>query len=185
MQKRHIRQQKILNIPAYAGYLILTILVLQAVSLIVISALQYGIFNHITITDTTTTGGLITETTTSYTAAFTAIKPKEPNVFFIASLWTTLIATLVLLSILITNALSHIVHSLLKRRNKETIGNLFFVKLMSAIGAFVIILVAASLLPAVQHLLGINTVLTVSCVVFFWLQHYVSARSAQSIKHVL
>ena len=160
---------------ASIGYVALMLLLLQALSLVVIVLLQYGVFNHLTVEETPKTGSLATAISW-YTGPLSAAKPEEPNTILITLLWLSLGALMAVAFVYTSKNLSRLLHKLLRHYDRETARHLFIVKLTAAAGSFALILVAAMLLPAVQQILTLNTLLASVCIAGFWLQHYLAIR---------
>lgn len=182
MQKRHSRKRIIfIDSLAYIGYMALAILLLQAMSLIIITILQYTIFNYIqtgSISDT----GLISTATSYYAAPLNDIAPDQPDPLTIIGLWLLLAALLVFIFMYVGGNLSRIIHALLKRHKRHTLKYLFFVKFTIVGVSFVTILISAALIPAVNYLLPLNTLFAVACVAAFWLQHYLAGQFVTTSK---
>lgn len=172
---------------SHAGYATLGLLWLQALSLLVIAVLQYGVFNHISTDqnhDTTATISL-ESLFASYTQPLHEARPQEPNTVLTVFLWTALTVIIVLISVYITKILSAIVHAITKKLyGKVTLHRLLIIKLLSACTAFFAVAGSALILPAIEDIMPLNILIVAVCLMTFIAQHTLAKHTKTPAKNI-
>lgn len=168
----------LINITGHLAHTALALLWLQCLSLIAIIALQYGAFNHLPAEKANGSEAVsLYSILGNYTVPAYDLKPEDPNLLVTIGLWFALLLILVLLSIYLTKVSSAIVHRLANRLyDRATSENLLTIKLASASIAFFVIAGSALILPAVTHIMLLNTTLVLVCCAGFTIQHQLQPR---------
>lgn len=164
------------------GYALIAVLWLQALSIAVIAALQYTLFNGTSKNLSFT----IEDVLSLYLSTTTAAKPDNSNLFVTIVLWILLIGIVVILAVFVAKVASSIVKSLAQRLyGKVTSYNLLMTKIVSILLAIMIISFSALLLPAVEYILPLNLIFAGVGVVAFLLQHWLAKRHKTPVKQLL
>lgn len=170
------------------GYFILYVLWLQAIALVAITILQYGVFNHIGTTGAPEPhGGAIGSAIATYTVPLYEAKPTaEPSWIIDAGLWVLLVAIGVLAIIYIGKMGANLLRHLLRVfKVKISLGSVFAAKFIGIGIAFTLITSSALLIPAVGYILPLNIALTVACYILFAAQLWLTKHQKVTAKDIL
>lgn len=155
---------------ARIGYTFLALLVLQVLSLAVITLLQHAIFDHIRPQTTVPDKG--DHLLYVYGAPLTSIQPDKEKAWIVASLWIALVIVVFLTVIYLSNITSALLKRILRDLyGRLTLTNLFAAKFIVPGVSYIIISLLAMLLPAIYLILPINAVIALICLLCFGIQY--------------
>lgn len=160
--------------------------ILQVFAVVVVTILQYAIFDHIVIEKSSMAGDVTGVTLAPYTSAVEAAKPTEPNMVFIVGLWVALMVIVGFLAYYASKATANIVRALVVRYfGKATIEKLLVAKMVTPVVSFSIIAVSSLLLPAIAYIIPLNAILLALCLLCFGMQHVLVRCYKIPVKRVL
>lgn len=152
------------------GYLCITLLVLQAISLPIIALLQFTVFNHME----PAYGGVdeANQIVHTYGAPIITVQPDTGNWVVVSTLWIALSFVIALIVLYTSNVMSALLKKALRHwRGRVTVGNLFTTKFVLPGATYVFVSLFALLLPAVYLLLPVNALVALLALVCFWIQY--------------